>query len=185
MTRYNQIIDLRGGATGEGEDFVIVSRNNQGFHCWSDFYFVIVAIDREVFYVISNTLVLVVIIQRVRLVRGRLPVKWDSPLHIILWLSWWGLGVALVSMMMVVVLVMPRRGSTSSPRHRLESHVCLLLGLLDDGINVRHHTVHPRYSTHARHTSEEKHIIRVSVHILKLPYLSALENSFICFKLYL
>jgi hypothetical protein len=63
-----QVVNLGGSATRESQDLVVVTRDNKGLHSRGYLYLVIVPIDREVFNVVSHSFVLVVTIQRIRLV---------------------------------------------------------------------------------------------------------------------
>jgi hypothetical protein len=77
VPRHYQVVELARGATRQGKDLVIVSRNNQGFDRRGNLYFVIMAIYGKIFNVVPHSLVLVMRIKRVRplrLCRGGLSV---------------------------------------------------------------------------------------------------------------
>ena len=59
VPRHYQVVEPASGARGQGQDLVIVSRNNQGFDRRGNLYFVIMAIYGKVFNVVPHTLVLV------------------------------------------------------------------------------------------------------------------------------
>lgn len=109
VPRHYQIVELASGARGQGQDLVIVSRNNQSFDRRGNLYFVIMAIYGKVFNVVPHTLVLVMRIERVRplrLCRGGLPV-WcrtmsRGPMRLVM-CPRWCLRVALVGMMVLVM----------------------------------------------------------------------------------
>ena len=56
---HYQVVELASGTRGQGQDLVVVSRNNQGFDRRGNLYFVIMAIYGKVFNVVPHSLVLV------------------------------------------------------------------------------------------------------------------------------
>ena len=170
------------GAPRKREDLVIMPRYNQGINSWSYLNFVVVTVHREVFNMIPDSLMLIVQVERIWTVLRCLTVRGSCsvilrPLSLEM-RPRRSLGVTLVSMVMMVMLVLAWGGSRTL--HCLEGCVCLLLGLLDNSIDIWHHW----YTMHTWDTTHEKHIVWISVH-LSLPSFYCGWELPICFKLYL
>jgi hypothetical protein len=169
-----------------GKNLVIVAGDDHGLDVTRHLDPIVVSVHRKILDVISDPFRTVVLVDRVRVllrVLSTLPWSVRSRLVVIVSLlmcrgvsmslggmlgPWMVRPRGCLGMVMCMVMLM-MRGLVmlllSTLRHILEGCICLLLLLLDNGIDVRHYTIEPRY---IRHSVHKEHVVVVRVHDLWL-----------------